>query len=164
MTYKDGILNGNALYYADGLIRSKVNYVNGLVEGDLEVYKKGELVAIFPHVAGVCTGVAFLYDASGCILGKITYRNGKRNGLCLSYNPLGIIIKTQNFIDNKVDGEVKVFYPDGKLLMEYHMKDNKREGTLIQYHKNGEISRVEHYSNGKLLAPPRTYTADGSEI
>ncbi|MGN6671422.1 MAG: toxin-antitoxin system YwqK family antitoxin [Candidatus Nucleicultricaceae bacterium] len=164
LTYQDGTLNGDALYYESGLIRSKAHYNKGRIEGNLEIYKKGQLVATLPHVDGVCTGIACLYEGSGRILSKVTYKNGKRNGPCLSYNALGTVVKAQNFVDNKVEGEVKVFYPDGRLLMEYHVKDNKKEGTLIQYHKNGEIRRIEHYSNGKLLAPPRTYTSDGSEI
>lgn len=164
LTYQDGILHGDALYYGGGHIRSKAHYNNGRIEGNLEIYKKGQLVATLPHVGGVCTGIACLYEGSGRILSKVTYKDGKRNGPCLSYNALGTVVKAQNFVDNKIEGVVKVFYPDGKLLMEYNVKDNKKEGTLVQYHKNGEIRRIEHYSNGKLLAPPRTYTSDGSEI
>lgn len=164
LTFLNDQLHGDALYYKDGTVKTKVRYRQGRMDGDFELYRKGHLMAKIPHVDGLYEGVASIYDEAGHVISKISYKAGMRDGLCVSYDPLGRVIKTQTYVANKLEGDVKLYYPNGLVLMEYQVRQNKKEGPSVSYHKNGAIKRIEHYSNGKLLAPARQFMADGTEF
>ena len=87
-TYDDnGVLQGERLvYYDNGQLAEKANYVNGKMEGPSEVYSlKGVVLKSFIYENGERHGSTKSYNGKGELLSEGQYKRGKKTGVWKYY-------------------------------------------------------------------------------
>lgn len=84
---EQGVLEGEKLvYYENGKIAEKSNYVNGEIDGISVWYSdKGILLKEFTYINGELHGMAKYYDNEGKMLAEGLYRNDKKHGIWKYY-------------------------------------------------------------------------------
>jgi len=87
-TFDDkGVLQGERLvYYDNGQLAEKSNYVNGKIEGLSEVYSlKGVVLNSLNYVGNELHGISKSYNGKGELLVEGTYKKGKKTGVWKYY-------------------------------------------------------------------------------
>lgn len=82
-TYDDnGVLQGERLvYYDNGQLAEKANYINGKMEGPSEVYSlKGVVLKSFIYESGELHGPTKSFNGKGELLSEGQYKRGKKTG------------------------------------------------------------------------------------
>lgn len=130
ISYKKGsrIKHGREiLYYLNGTIAKQSFYLNGRLEGKVEIFsQKGVLI----------------YEAH--------YRAGQLNGLCKIYDVASGRLKSEmNFKNGLQEGQMSVYDSSGKLWHRLEYKQGKRDGIAIEYDDSGKILRQTRYIDDK---------------
>ncbi|HXB11930.1 MAG TPA: toxin-antitoxin system YwqK family antitoxin [Bacteroidia bacterium] len=97
----------------------------------LTIYKKG-----IPY--GIVRG----YTRKGMQCVKITYRNGKKNGLSQTYEK-GKVITSTPYNNDSIDGVAKEFYESGGIKSEITYTHNKKNGVAKGYYEDGKLMTVD---------------------
>jgi antitoxin component YwqK of YwqJK toxin-antitoxin module len=87
-TYDDnGLLQGDRLvYYDNGQLAEKANYIAGKIEGLLEVYSlKGVVLKSFMYENGELHGPSRSFNGKGEMLSEGQYKRGKKTGIWKFY-------------------------------------------------------------------------------
>jgi antitoxin component YwqK of YwqJK toxin-antitoxin module len=87
-TYDDnGVLQGERLvYYDNGQLAEKANYINGKIEGLSEVYSlKGVVLKSFMYENGELHGPSKSFNGKGEMLSEGQYKRGKKTGIWKFY-------------------------------------------------------------------------------
>ncbi|PTM08293.1 MAG: preprotein translocase YidC [Bacteroidetes bacterium] len=87
-TYDDnGVLQGDRLvYYDNGQLAEKANYVDGKIEGLSEVYSlKSVVLKSFIYVNGELHGPSKSFNGKGELLSEGQYKRGKKTGIWKFY-------------------------------------------------------------------------------
>jgi antitoxin component YwqK of YwqJK toxin-antitoxin module len=102
--YNDkGVLQGEKLvYYENGQIAEKANFINGKIEG-----------------------LSMIYSKKGVLLKEFQYENNELHGMSKYYNDLGQIIAEGAYKRGQKNGVWK-YYTDGKLTDEKTFKINSK--------------------------------------
>lgn len=106
-------------------------------------------------------GVHKIYHKDGYLLSKLTYINGKLNGVATNYYPNGKIEQEAYFKDNIQEGPTKIYYKSGKLKQENNYKNGKANGLGISYYENGKIKGKTPLKNGKENGTAYFYFKNG---
>jgi len=101
-------------YYENGNIFQKVNYVNGVLEGERKIYFK-----------------------NGILKTKMTYIKGKKEGKWKGYYENGKLNKIGFFKNDKNNGKFKSYYKDGELQTEGKYLNGKKVGEWNTYYYKG---------------------------
>ncbi|MBR6297893.1 MAG: TonB family protein [Candidatus Gastranaerophilales bacterium] len=94
-------------------------------------------------------GIHKIYSKDGHLLSKLTYINGKLNGVATNYYPNGKIEQEAYFKDNIQEGLTRIYYKSGKLKQENNFKDGKADGLGISYYENGKIRSKTPWKDDK---------------
>jgi len=83
----NGQLNGEKLvYYENGQLAEKSNYVNGKREGQSTIYaENGVVLKEFLYKNDELNGISKYYNNKGQLVAKGTYKNGKKHGIWKYY-------------------------------------------------------------------------------
>lgn len=186
--YKDGVLEGIAMYYhPNGNVWKHEPCHNGRVEGLYCVYlEDGSLFQTSEYVAGVKNGRSFRYWKEGVVAADETYCNGLLmtgcyfslcgDPICKVENGDGFravfskscISEIQEYHQGVQDGEVKVFGSTGTLISLHHIRDGIKNGEEIEYYPPGESKREGQpmlsirWSGGKIQGVVKTWYPDGT--
>ena len=126
--YKDGKTNGVHEQYCDGNIQYRINYVNGVKEGEsIKFFENGKIKSIY------------------------NYSNGKLNGLCQSWYKNGNWKKKSNYLDDVLHGCRETFYKNRRREERCYYNKGKRNGIYENWCENGECKKKYSYENGKLI-------------
>lgn len=95
---------------------------------------------------------------------RITFINGKQDGVDTTYYKTGCPQVITSFVTGLESGSQYYFYDSTQYLaweMNYQM--GEKHGTQIYFKKNGDTTKLENYSNGILHGVKKTYY-DSSKV
>lgn len=98
---------------------------------------------------------------NGVLARKITFVNGRENGLDTTYYESGCPQVVRSHINGKENGQWLFMYDSTQYLaweMNYYM--GEKHGKHIYMKKNGDTTKWENYKNGLLDGIKRTYYSD----
>ena len=95
----------------------------------------------------------FLYPFTGEISGlqSGSFKNGKREGICVSYHKNGNIGIKEIYKDGKRDGFYKMYYQNGQLKMKGNLKFGWQDGLWEYFNEDGSLLRTETLKEGKKI-------------
>lgn len=118
--------NGMIGIYIDGVLRRKIPYTNGKVQGIVE-----------------------LYNEQGSLIEKTEYYNGKKSGTSIKYKNDQIILRS-NYIDGLLDGRTVSYYEDGGIESITLYKKGNVNGRMILYDRNGNAVYESSHQDGEI--------------
>ena len=98
---------------------------------------------------------------NGVLARKITFVNGRENGLDTTYYESGCPQVVRSHINGQENGQWLFMYDSTQYLaweMNYYM--GEKHGKHIYMKKNGDTTKWENYKNGRLDGFKRTYYSD----
>jgi antitoxin component YwqK of YwqJK toxin-antitoxin module len=104
------------------------------------------------------TGVCETCFMNGIRERKVTFVNGKEEGIDTSYYESGCPMVVRNHIQGVENGQW-IYYYDSTAIMAWEMNyiAGAKHGKHIFFAKNGDTMRWENYQNGVLQGVKRTY-------
>lgn len=144
------------------ILQRKVNYKNGLMEGEFtHFYPSGKV------------GIEGLYSnekLDGLI--KSYYENGKPNGLRYYakglaigkhtyFYPNGQIRLEAEFVNDTLNGSYKSFYENGQIKENFIYKKGKEDGIYKYYYPNGQLWIEKEYKEGRVMNVINNYDSEG---
>ena len=80
VTFEKGLKNGPVLvYFENGNLNKKYNYLNGKFDGPFHEWKiDGTVIGVAYYLNGIKNGKWEIYDINGNLTHEIIYSNGKR--------------------------------------------------------------------------------------
>jgi len=169
---KDGY---TTVYYADGKVKSKTLFINGLENGlsktydrngwvtQLTEYKNGFVVSRekvnYTDRNGDRQGRWVTFWDNGNLHQDGTYRDGRKHGYFKIYNRKGDLLTVEKYdngdllIDAREVAEVDIrtdYYPDGKVKTVAGFRNGKPEGIRREYDRSGKVIAAYTYENGVL--------------
>jgi antitoxin component YwqK of YwqJK toxin-antitoxin module len=156
-TYKDGVLDGLAIYYGEnGLVLKQGNYKNDK--------KDGKWTFMDPYSNYNFKNQEALKGAQ-FVKSEATYVNGEplMNGKYITYYyPSGKVRSEVEYTNGTETGEQKWYYPDGTNEA-YYKFDGLTKNYLVKksYYPNGNVMENSRMENGKWVY--EGYTEDGKQ-
>ncbi len=152
ITYKKGKGEGLFREYKQNKIIIEGNYVNDLIQGTVKYTPLKKETTTCEFVDGKpYNGIVSTYKE------KITYKNGKKNGICINYKTgrakLDIITTYKDNIKEGIEKVVFTNYKNGKAITGIYKKDkpftgifyNRENNTIMSYfkgEKDGEFTTI----------------------
>lgn len=127
-------------YYADGVVREDINYVNG-----------------------VKNGVAQQYYPDGKQRVYMVYQNGVSEGGMSTYYNSGNTKFEKAYAAGMLNGAYKGYYEDGTLMLEGEYVNGKKNGRERQYYENGKLKSEIVFDMGEPVSA-NCRTADGQSL
>ena len=153
--FKEGNLEGEyKYYYENGVLGGVSNYKEGKIVGEYTNYnKKGATTETGTYNnENIITNQNFYYDIGKDFLNyKVTYKDGKIEGLVKVLYEDGSIKSEIMFTDGTRNGQEKEYYKSGKLQAEYTNTNNLMNGDYVSYYENGKINSKGKYKDGILI-------------
>lgn len=169
--YDNDLLNGlTTILDDDGRLMMRAWFVNGKLQGPMEIYEEGILQARFMYARGGREGEAVLYniktgkvsgiehyhadkrhgrakyyDDEGRLVSEIDYRNGKVDGEKIDYYPSGAIMQRASFHKDVMHGEMVGFFENGNPREKKRFEYGSQVGETVSFHKNWKKKRAEEY-------------------
>ena len=119
-------------------------------------------------------GIQITYYKNGSINTKISYKNGKLDGISKKYYPNGVIRRLDRYSNGEVNGISKTYYDNGTLESETKFKKGASyEYELYKtYYKTGILKEIRnnkvditYYPNGQIAIDKNgTYPSDSEEF
>jgi len=129
----------------------KCRFVDGkLTRHGLERWPKGPFVMPPENF----TGRWVLYYINGQKSGEWDYKNGRKDGECITYYCDGSKRCVEHYQDDLLQGDEMAFYPNGTIAHKGRWDRGKKVGTYTNYDKTGKITATKDHP--KL--PPENYT------
>ena len=98
------------------------------------------------------TGVSAGYYENGQLKSKVTYKDGKEQGLFEAYRKNGQLWFKQNYKDGVDHGLSESYWEDGQLHLKQNHKDGVEHGLSESYYTDGRPSRPPAcHQNGKKV-------------
>ncbi|MBD5398029.1 hypothetical protein HDR60_00790 [bacterium] len=104
---------------------------------------------------------------------KLTFKNGKLNGINKWYDEDNQLAIEENYKDGKLNG-ISRYYKYGELIWEGNYRDGKLEGTskwnnkksihVLMNEKIPQFDIVENYKNGQLNGTSKAYYKNGRKM
>ena len=149
-----GIKNGlEEIYYIEGPLAYRVNYVDGKRDGLLEWFdKKGRLLAKVHYKEGKLHGEEIHYFENGVVKYRVTYVNDKKEGLQKEYHDNGELALVVPYKHGKKEGLQQEYTYTAALYSEVLYKNNYKEGLQIWYDTAGNVTKTERYKMDRPVA------------
>ena len=109
------------------------------------------------------TGVATVYYENGQLMSKLTYKDGKQNGLIESYYDNGQLESKGNWKGGKLNGIYEGYRENGQLEFKDTYKDGKQNGLARMYYENGQLMIKGTYKDGEPNGLFEYYRENGQE-
>lgn len=148
------------LYYADGSLRAKGAYVDGLKDGEwIYYFESGEMEQKGSFKMGELDNRWTWYTLEGEVRREENYRNGEEDGYFMELDKEGNIL---------LKGDYKRGRKEGEWI--YHVNDHREEGQFINGKKEGEWNSFYadeeplfrgSYSFGEPVGTHKTWQANG---
>ena len=125
--YHNGMMGKCEVYSANGVLLSRIHYLNNQKEGFEE------------H-----------YNEKGVLLEKLHYARGKRSGEQQTFYENGKLETSVSYKNGIFEGESKVYYPSGVLHSVAHYKNGAFEREE-EYDINGKLIKTRFFKDGALI-------------
>ncbi len=104
------------------------------------------------------TGRCETCHGNGTLERRITFINGKQNGIDTSFYPTGCIQSIQSTIIGEQNGQWLLYYDSTyQLMWEMNYQAGEKHGKHIFFKKEGDTTKWENYNNGLLHGTKRLY-------
>lgn len=124
------------LFYTDGKLRAKGQYIAGMREGNWTYfYVNGRTEQTGVYKMDWPTGNWKWYYFNGQLHREEQYRNGKEDGISIEYDTLGVVINEGEFSAGARNGKWKLTVNDH--IEEGQFVDGERDGLWVWYYGNG---------------------------
>ena len=144
--YKYGKLSGEIELYENGIITRKATFKNGLINGwAIYYYPNGLVKRKYFAKNDIKDGIEYSYFEDGKINIKRTYKDGKKEGSEIIYYRNGKVDRTLFYKNNKANGIEHAYYEDGNLKYTRNWLNSKPYGDFYYYFKNKIISLYQTY-------------------
>lgn len=150
--YKAGKVETLELYGEDGILRVKVDYLQGKRE---LYYPSGQLVLTNNFGEGDMDYVSQMFHKDGSVY-KISEKQKSS-----THKTVGIANPKLVF---ESDGPVEMRYPDGTLELKTTIKNGKYDGRWEYFHQNGNLKIKGNYKNGKKDGMELMYYENGKVL
>ena len=161
---ESGLREGKATYYDENGVKTlESHYKNGILDGEMRVYRNGILETMETYTDGERTGKYTYFGSDGKKLTEGFYNAGKDNGLKKVWF-LGTenLQYTETFNNDILHGSAKYYESDtGKLGSEGNYKNGKKDGVWIFYFKNGNKKWVGNYKDDQISGELIQYEENG---
>lgn len=112
-------------YHPNRKIYYKINFVNGLKEGELLIFRE-----------------------NGKLHSSYVYKNDLRNGEHKRYNYKGSLVLEQGFyLDDLKTGEWVKYFENGKIDTKQSYVNDKENGQYLSYYESGQLKAQGHFLN-----------------
>jgi antitoxin component YwqK of YwqJK toxin-antitoxin module len=108
------------------------------------------------------TGVSLTYHENGQVNDRVTFKDGKQNGLFEGYYENGQLAVTVNLKNDKDDGLLESYREDGTLDFRMNYKDGELDGLWESYREVGTLFYRENYKDGEVDGIREFYREDGT--
>jgi uncharacterized protein len=138
----------NKIYYENGKISSEGYMRNGQPDGFWKTYHKNGFIKSEGNRKDYkLDSIWTFYSDSGKVILKITYFEGKKNGIRTTYQEDEIT--DENFVNDVKQGFSYTYYPDGKMWKEINFIDGLEEGIGKEYAQtDGRVIKLINYKKG----------------
>lgn len=162
---KNGEANGiQTLYYDNGKVEIKSNFLNGKLHGTLTKYDyEGNTIYIENYLNGALNGQKTEFYRNGNKKATLNYKNDKLEGTIAEYWENGRIKTKGAYINNKATGYWVTYNKKGIREEECNYKNDKKYGTATQYWENGTPAYIDTYEAG-VLKSRRAFNVYGKEL
>lgn len=147
--------NGNGLLelkYPNGQTRVKLNYKNGVVDGEAVWYNadgkistKGQFVNDKRH------GEWIWYFENGQESQRINYLYGDRHGKGIEYFKNGKLQAEYSYLYGDLDGKYTEYFDNGKVMYEEYFEEGLRQGNCKYYVPTGDLAIIRRYIDNFLV-------------
>ncbi len=152
------------MYQTNGLLRLKIPFKDGKINGIVSIYNNGVLTKKLPYDNGdVGSGKLYIYHPIGTIDRKYDVVEGKANGDFKSLYDSGETYQTGTFKDGDLQGEKITYFKSGEISYVENYVDNKRDGEYISYFRNGQILAKGLYKEGNKIGAWEYYYRNGNK-
>lgn len=169
--YKNGKLNGEALYYyvLNNTKSSEGSYKNGEKDGTWKYYYlDGKLLTTENHTKGNLNGKYEIYNEAGFLERSMNYKDDERQGEYLLYTSekdlavklfyINGVLTQYTYLDenNKFvpyipiqneTGHILAYYPNKQKSVDYKLLNGFIEGEYLVYFRDGKLMNKEFYAN-----------------
>jgi antitoxin component YwqK of YwqJK toxin-antitoxin module len=121
-------------------------------------YDESSNTILSGNVGSPYTGTCETCHNNGLLERRISFVNGKENGIDTTYYKSGCPQVVRNHIQGAESGQWFYFY-DSTNLVAWEMNYNlgQKQGKQIYLTKEGDTTRLEHYNNGQLNGIKKSY-------
>ncbi|QEK38786.1 toxin-antitoxin system YwqK family antitoxin [Candidatus Cytomitobacter primus] len=139
---KDGVRNGESIYYKNGSIAQRVNYKDGKIDGVVEIYKNGELSLIMNYKGEKPDGAMYIFENRN--LSQIgAYKDNKKHGAFFIFGK-GYLVKEENYKDDLLYGNSITYHPKSSNILEFGQYiDGNKSGIWKQFDMGGKVIKEE---------------------
>ncbi len=167
-------------YFEDGSVFKKSTYVEGKLEGIMELfhpggaklgtyeYQNGKQIAVGElfdkngnSIYKNGTGTRLEYYQSGGVLFRLPQKNGHNDGECTWYFENGKPKEVSNFSAGVLNGSAAYYFENGMLREKSVRVNGKTEGVLEFYHPNGKLAGKQEFRNGNFTGIQDCYDSNG---
>ncbi|MGB0390828.1 MAG: toxin-antitoxin system YwqK family antitoxin [Salibacteraceae bacterium] len=135
-------------YHSSGKKAAYGYYVHQKKEGVWRFYDRTGLLASKENFKdGVLEGEYIVYNLNGSISRETFYVKGVENGYRKTFSSEGELLTEGNILDGQMDGIQKI-YRGGKINIQGAYKHAVRDGEWNYYDENGELYKTEIYELG----------------
>lgn len=160
-------------YYANGNVKSEVNYKHGLLDGYVKDYEEnGKLIKMQRYINGKLVVVkdddneqkveiVNDYFPDGSVKTSGGFKDNKAVGIHREYDKKGEVVAGKVYSDigvleakgvvdeeGKKQGNWVDYYPEGKIKAKGKYINDLRDGPWLFYFRNGKIEQKGNYKNG----------------
>lgn len=172
-------------FYENGILRWECVYRDGLKDGYYKEYDStGSLLTLrkyildvlqedAPEIAEMTVHTEYYSDGSPKF--RVTYRNGKPEGICREYDSVtgkvvrGIVFKNGQIVgsgavdnDGNLQNDWQEYYPDGKLRCTGTYYKGRKYGKWKYFYPDGKLEQEGEYRNGEYDGRWLWYYPDGN--
>jgi antitoxin component YwqK of YwqJK toxin-antitoxin module len=151
-------------YHQDGIIKSTENYINGIVEGQIETYyTNGSIETRKNFAKNLLDGEQLVFYPTGVTEKTLEYKADIENGKEKHFHANGKINYEINVVNGKYEGDLALYYMDGHIKQKAFFKEGKRDGKYVQYYDIPEnaINEEGTFEKGVVTGVYKTYYQNG---
>lgn len=160
MNYSGGWLDGDAVYYDEGKLWSKIVYNKSEVMSFEYYDKSGKVVS-----QGKRDSKQMLFRSmypQGTPMREGVYTNNGMEGKWKRWSPFGVLIEEENYVNGVMDGEQRYFHNTGQLKTIFNYRNGHKNGVAREYYLNGQLFKQTVYNNGEQNGYYFEYYPDGT--
>jgi antitoxin component YwqK of YwqJK toxin-antitoxin module len=154
----------NYSYYDNGLLRLKLLYKDGKIDGEVKLYRNGILYRTLPYTAGeLKEGLLKEYHSIGTVDFSYNLKDGKSHGPFKSYFDSGEIYREGNFEEGDLDGERITYFRNGKISIKENYEAGLNQGKYLSYYQNEQLQAEGSFDEGNKIGEWTYYFQNGNK-
>lgn len=143
------------IYWPNGVVKFRANYVDGKEEGECLCYwDNGNLAQRGVKVGGECDGIWTDYDYEGYKTLQGRYVNGKQEGLWVSFWDDGSVMKEREYVAGLEHGYSRHFSYEGELIHEGEFREGEPYNGICHvpdFDRHPHYTMVGEYVEGNII-------------